>query len=83
MNQLNVSIQQSIVALGARGWSQRRIARELQLDRATVARYAKREDSKSASKLAHGSGDDAVAKPANNPALGLRPGPPSRCAPLG
>ena len=98
MNQLNVSIQQSIVALGARGWSQRRIARELQLDRATVARYAKPADSKSASKLAHGSGDDAAAKPATNPALGsapqpdaksasnvalgLRPGPPSRCAPF-
>jgi hypothetical protein len=40
MNQLNVSIQQSIVAILAQGWSQRRIARELELNRETVARYA-------------------------------------------
>jgi hypothetical protein len=40
MNQLNVSTQQSITALLERGWSQRRIARELRLDRSTVARYA-------------------------------------------
>lgn len=41
MNQLNVSTQQSIIALYERDWSQRRIARELRLDRSTVARYAR------------------------------------------
>lgn len=36
MNQLNVSTQQSIITLLERGWSQRRIARELRLDRSAV-----------------------------------------------
>ena len=31
MNQLNVSLQHSITALAAHGWSRRRIARELDL----------------------------------------------------
>ena len=64
MNQLNVSLQQSIIALVARGWSQRRIARELQLDRATVARYAKLADSKPAIISTHGSAEAPSAKPA-------------------
>jgi orotate phosphoribosyltransferase-like protein len=38
MNRINVSLQQSIIALVERGWSKRRIARQLQLDRATVTR---------------------------------------------
>lgn len=40
MNLLKVSIQQKIAALATCGWSQRRIARELGLDRSTVKRYA-------------------------------------------
>lgn len=40
MNHLNVSLQTTILALTERGWSQRRIARELNLDRGTVAGYA-------------------------------------------
>lgn len=39
MNRLNVSLQSSILALHDRGWSRRKIARELQLDRATVRRH--------------------------------------------
>ena len=39
MNQLKVKDQQSIVALYERGWSKRRIARELGIDRLTVRRY--------------------------------------------
>ena len=39
MNQLKMDIQQAISALSSRGWSQRRIARELGIDRETVARY--------------------------------------------
>jgi transposase len=39
MNQLNVNQQQTIVALRQKGWSKRRIARELGLDRKTVRRY--------------------------------------------
>ena len=39
MNQLKVKDQQTIRALYDRGWSKRRIARELGLDRLTVRRY--------------------------------------------
>jgi transposase len=39
MNQLKVKDQQTIIALHERGWSKRRIARELGLDRLTVRRY--------------------------------------------
>jgi transposase len=39
MNQLKMDIQQAISALSRGGWSQRRIARELGVDRETVARY--------------------------------------------
>ena len=49
MNQLKVSLQQSIVALVEQGWSRRRIARELALDRATVRKYLAGAASKSPS----------------------------------
>jgi transposase len=39
MNQLKMDIQQAISTLSSGGWSQRRIARELGIDRETVARY--------------------------------------------
>ena len=39
MNALKVNQQQAILALGARGWSRRRIARELGVDRETVGKY--------------------------------------------
>ena len=39
MNQLKVSLQEAIVGLFERGWSQRRIARDLRVDRETVKRY--------------------------------------------
>lgn len=39
MNQLKVNQQQSIIALREQGWSKRKIARELGLDRATVRKY--------------------------------------------
>jgi transposase len=38
-NQLKVETQNAIQALKTKGWSQRRIARELGIDRETVARY--------------------------------------------
>ena len=98
MNQLKVSTQQSIIALIARGWSQRRIARELGLNRETVARYVKLAAANPATNPALGSGESGESKPANNLALGSdsgppakpatnlahgpRPGPPSLCAPF-
>jgi transposase len=39
MNQLNVSLQHSILTLAAHGWSGRRIARELDIHRETVGRH--------------------------------------------
>ena len=39
MNRLKVNLQQSIIVLTERGWSRRRIARELGIDRGTVRRY--------------------------------------------
>ncbi|MCF7761992.1 MAG: IS21 family transposase [Cephaloticoccus sp.] len=79
MNQLKVSIQQSINALADRGWSQRRIARELQLDRGTVAKYLR---PKPATNPALGSESDPPPKPATNLTLGSHPGPASLCQPL-
>lgn len=39
MNQLKMSLKQSIISLAAAGWSQRRIARELRIHRETVGKY--------------------------------------------
>ena len=38
-NVLKVSLQETICTLDGRGWSRRRIARELGIDRETVSRY--------------------------------------------
>lgn len=61
MNRLAVSLQQSIHTLHARGWSARRIARELGMHRETVGRELR--ISKPA-KVATGSAAEAEAKPA-------------------
>jgi len=42
MNSLKMDVKQTIGLLLEQGWSQRRIARELQLDRATVRRWGER-----------------------------------------
>ena len=39
MNELNVNLQHSILALADNGWSNRRIARELGIHRETVGKY--------------------------------------------
>jgi transposase len=39
MNELKMEVRESIISLSGKGWSQRRIARELGVDRETVARY--------------------------------------------
>ncbi len=48
MNELTVNLQHSILTLAAKGWSQRRIARELDVHRETVARYIRLEKAKPA-----------------------------------
>ena len=52
MNQLKESTHQSIIALVARGWLQRRISLEQELDRETIARYVKLAAAKPATDLA-------------------------------
>lgn len=69
MNRINVSLQQSIIALVERGWSKRRIARELQLDRATVTRQLLA-TANAATNPAPGSGEAGLSKQATNPAQG-------------
>lgn len=82
MNQLNVSLQHSIATLAAKGWSARKIARELGVHRETVSRYLHlaQPDSKPAI-LPPGSGEASDSKPAIVPA-GSKPGRTSQCAPL-
>lgn len=82
MYQLKVNQQQSIIALHEQGWSGRRIARELGLDRGTVAKYLATE-SKSATNPQPGSEAANPAKPAINPQPGSAsvPGPASVCEP--
>lgn len=81
MYQLKVNQQQSIIGLYERGWSRRRIARELGLDRGTVRKYLAGK-SKSANPQT-GSGEDISPKPATNPQTGsaVLPGPASLCDP--
>jgi len=94
MNQLKVHIQQAIMALHKQGWSGRKIARELDLDRATVGKYLRQEskpaivpagsDPPEGSKPAivlTGSGEQ-TSSPAETPSGGKSPGRTSQCQPL-
>ena len=79
MNELNVSLQHSILTLSAQGWSNRRIARELGLHRETVGRHLRLAGSKPA-KVPPGSNGEAEPKPAKVPA-GILPLSRSQCEP--
>jgi transposase len=61
MNRLAVSLQQSILTLHERGWSARRIARELGMHRETVGRELKRAKP---AKVTTGSAAEVESKPA-------------------
>ena len=84
MNQLKVNQQQSIVALFEQGWSKRRIARELGLDRLTVRRHLAVAAAKSPAPRT-GSGEAAESKSPANPRTGSGSaggsGPESLCGP--
>jgi transposase len=82
MYQLKVNQQQSIIALHQQGWSRRRIARELDLDRGTVGKYLASQ-SEPASNPQTGSDEEGPSKPATNPQTGsaVVPGPASLCEP--
>jgi transposase len=81
MYQLKVNQQQSIIALYERGWSRRRIARELGLDRGTVGKYLAGKSNPATPQT--GSGEASSPKPATNPQTGsdVLPGPASLCDP--
>src|SRR6266487_5874745 len=80
MNQLNVNQQQTILTLRRQGWSKRRIARELDLDRATVRKYLAEADSKSPTPQA-GSAESPSPKSPTDPQTGSSSGcgPASLC----
>src|SRR5438034_6789399 len=81
MYQLKVNQQQTIVALRRQGWSKRRIARELDLDRATVRKYLAEADSKSPTPQT-GSAESPIPNSPTDPQTGsTRGGPPSLCEP--
>jgi DNA-binding NarL/FixJ family response regulator len=70
MNQLNVSLQHSIMTLAAHGWSHRRIARELDINWETVGKYLRLVISKPA--ISTG-GSRRLTRPQNQP---FRPSAP-------
>ena len=74
MNQLKVNQREAIVALSARGWSARRIGRELCVDRDTVAKYVRAEKAKPAIEVTLDSGREAEMK------TGLAPPGPAGAA---
>ena len=71
-NELGMAMQQAILALKARGWSHRRIAREMGIHRETVGRYLSLA-AKPANNPPAGSATvfgDGASKPASNPPTG-------------
>jgi transposase len=67
VNQLKMDLRQSIITLSGEGWSQRRIARELGINRETVAKYRRESRANAQSKpaiLPAGSPDSVASKPA-------------------
>jgi transcriptional regulator with XRE-family HTH domain len=68
-NQLKMALIETILTLQRRGWSQRRIARELDIDRETVGRYLRMAESasKPAIALAGSAADESPSKPAIAP----------------
>jgi transposase len=78
MNELNVNLQHSILTLAGNGWSNRRIARELGINRETVGKYLLLARPKPAISTP-GSEPDPNSKPAI-PISGSEPSPDSKPA---
>jgi predicted transcriptional regulator len=78
-NVLKVSLQTTIYSLADRGWSQRRIASELGINRETVGRYLRL--SKPAISITGKEQGDAESKPAIS-ITGIGAGRRSHCEPL-
>jgi transposase len=80
-NVLRVSLQTTIYSLADRGWSQRRIARELGINRETVGRYLRLAENAKPAILTPGFEGSTEAKPAISTA-GKSVGRKSQCEPL-
>ena len=81
-NRLKMALIETIQSLHQRGWSQRRIARELNVDRETVAKHlrGRHGESKPANAPLGSAADGGESKPANAPlgsAAGPSPVPPT------
>src|SRR5215211_1051504 len=84
MNELKMELQQSILTLSGRGWSQRRIARELGINRETVGKYcleAGAADPPKPAIVPAGSSEEVGSKPAILP-TGSKAGRKSQCEPF-
>jgi transposase len=80
-NLLRVAVIDTILSLHQRGWSQRRIARELGVHRETVARYLRQAPAPKPANAPIGSPDaDGDSKPANAPIGSPAPGDAPRPA---
>lgn len=82
MHQLSMSLQQSIWTLADRGWSNRRIARELGVDRDTVSRWRRRSPP-NAAKVTLGSADGSPGPNAAKVTAGSEPAPTASPSPSG
>ena len=80
MNQLKVNQQQSILLLHEQGWSKRRIALELALDRGTVPKYLAGAAPKPATNPHIGSDPEAASKSPGNPHTGSASEPETKPA---
>jgi transposase len=78
-NQLKMAVVEAIVALLGRGWSYRRIARELGVHRETVARYDRMR--RSVKPAISTPGAEASEQAPEGPEEARSPGRPSHCAP--
>jgi transposase len=80
-NQLKMAVANAIITLHQRGWSNRRIARELGIDRETIKRHLElsRNGSKPATNAPPGSAVAEVGE--NRDQSGQPSGPDSQCAP--
>lgn len=83
MNQLKVNQRQNILLLYQQGWSKRRIARELGVDRVTVRKYLADAPPKSPTNPHTGSTAEPASNSPANPHTGSasHPGPASACEP--
>lgn len=78
MNQLKVNQRETIITLWQRGWSARRIAREMDYDRDTVCKYIRLEEAAKPATLSPGFGaENQPATPLEPPGRDAKPATPS------